>query len=149
MGGGGGRGKILAGATITRVALAIPGRAARGKLLVTAEFSLRPIAVARRPRAVRPIAARTIAVFSKTFATRRVGPLVAELLFAKACGRTRIVAVAARRTVVAVEVRAVAARRVRALVGATILARFERTLFTVATARWTAGKRPIAARRVI
>ena len=41
---------------------------------------------------------------------------------------------AAWRTVVAIEVRAVAARGIRALLAATVLARLERTLFTVVTA---------------
>ncbi len=84
-----------------------------------------------------------------TILARGKGPLVAEFLFAETRCGPGIVAVAARRTVVAIEVRAVATRRIRALVAATVFARFERTLFTVATARWTGGKRPVAAGAII
>ena len=66
------------------------------------------IAVARRSRAIRPVATRTVAVLAETFAARRVGallaaavprrigPLVAELLLGEASGRARIVAIPAR-----------------------------------------------------
>ena len=75
------RTKILARATI--------GRTAR-ELLVTAKFSLRPIAtgaiaITRRPGAKRPIATRTVAVLAKAFATRRIGPLLAAT-FARGIG---------------------------------------------------------------
>ena len=97
--------------------------------------------------ALRAIALRTVAVLAKTFAARRVGPLlaitfarrvrlfVAKLPVGEAPGRARIVAITARRTVVAIEIRAVAARRERALFAATIFARLERALCTVVTAR--------------
>ena len=123
--------KILARATV--------GRTAR-ELLVAAKFSLRPIttgtiAIARRPGAKGPIATRTVAVFAKTFATRRIGPLlaatfargigllVAKFPVGKTSSRARIVAITARRTVVAIEIRTVAARLERALLAATIIAR--------------------------
>ena len=75
--------KIPARAPIVAVALAI--RSATRELLVAAKFSLRPIttgtvAIARRSGAIGPIATRTIAVFAKTFATRRIGPLLAATL---------------------------------------------------------------------
>ena len=141
--------KILARAAI--------GRTAR-EFLVAAKFSLRPIAtgaiaIARRPGAEGPIALRPVAVLAKTFAARRVGPLlaaafargigllVAEFPVGETRGRTGIVAIArvalaipARRTVVAIEIRTVTARRVRALLAATIFARLERTLFAIAAA---------------
>ena len=96
--------------TVTKIlARASIGRTAR-ELLVTAKFSLRPIAtgtiaIARRPGAERPIATRTVAVFSKTFAARRIGPLlatafsrgigllVAKFPVGKTSRRTRIVAI--------------------------------------------------------
>jgi hypothetical protein len=105
------------------------------------------IAIARRPGTERPIATRTVAVFTKTFAARCVGPLLAAafswgigLLVAKfpvgrTSSRTGIVAITARRAVVAIEIRTITARFERALVAtATIFTRLERTLFTIVTA---------------
>src|SRR5438093_3333869 len=122
--------KILAGATV--------GRTAR-KLLVTAKFSLRPvatgaIAIARRPGTEGPIATRTVAVFTKTFATRHIAPLlaaafsrgigllVAKFAIGKTSSRAWVVAITARRPVVAIKIRPVAARLERTRL-ATIIAR--------------------------
>src|SRR5258708_30182616 len=91
--------KILARTAIARVALAIPGRAT-GKFVVAAEFSFRPIAA----RGVRSLLTAALAW--------RIWPLVAEFLVGKARGRTALSALAARRAVVAVIVRAIAPRRV-------------------------------------
>src|SRR5216683_5954590 len=52
------------------------GRAAR-KLLVAAEFSRGPIAFPRRPRTIRAVSPRAVAVLAKTLAARGVGPLLA------------------------------------------------------------------------
>ena len=106
-----GQRRILARASI--------GRAAR-KLLVTAKFSFRPIttgtiSVARWPGTEGAIATRTVTVFTKTFAARRIGPLlaaafsrsirllVAKFPLGKTSGWPSIVAITARRTVVAIE----------------------------------------------
>ena len=122
--------KILAGATV--------GRTAR-EFLVPAKFSLRPvatgaIAIARRPGTEGPIATRTVAVFTKTFATRRIGPLlaaafsrgigllVAKFAIGKTSSRACVVAITARRPVVAIKIRPVAARLERTRL-ATIIAR--------------------------
>ena len=152
------------------------------ELLVTAKFSLGPIttgtiAIARRPGAEGPIAARTVAVFAKTFAARRIGPLlaatfsrgiglpVAKFPVGRTSSRACIVAITARRTVVAIEIRTVAARLERTLLAAAIIARTKiltrstvrtitcGTILAVETSRTItgvavaiAGKRPIAAR---
>ena len=122
--------EILARATV--------GGATGGELLGAAKFSLGTIAVARRPRTVRAIAARPVAVLAETFAARGIGPLftvavarrvrlfIAEFSVGRSRGRAGVVAVAT------IEVRPVAARRVRALVAATVFARLERTLLAVA-----------------
>src|SRR5204863_9330272 len=108
--------KILARAPISRVALAIPvpaakifarapialavGRTAR-KFLVAAEFSLGPIAIALRPCTIGTISPGAITLFAKTFAARRVGPLLttlarrirfllAEFPVGELAGRTRL-----------------------------------------------------------
>ena len=137
--------KILARASVTRVALAIPGRAAR-EFLVAAEFSIgavatRPVAIARRPRTIGAISTGPVTVLAKALTargvgplltstlTRRIRPLVAEFLVGEACRRTRI-----------------AARRVRALFSTAIVTGGVGTLFAAAAALWTIGKRPIAAR---
>jgi len=163
--------KILAWTAIAAVALAIRS-APGGKFPLTAEFSLRPvatgaIAIARWPGAERPIATRTVAVLAKACATRRIRPLlaatlargirlaVAKLPVGRTSRRARIVAIPRAAlaipvppwwTVVAIEIRAIAARRVRALVAATIFTRLEGTPFAVVTAGRTAGKWPVAAR---
>ncbi len=118
---------------------------ATGEFLVAAKFSLRPVAETFAARGIGPL-------FAITFA-RRIRLLVAELPVGKPRGRAGVVAITARRAVVAVEVRAVAARRVRALVAATVFARFERTLLAVAVIA-IESRRPrriaiIAARRTI
>jgi hypothetical protein len=96
-----------------------------------------PFAIARRAITVRPIAARTVTVLAEAFTARRVrplltaavprriGPLVAEFLLGKTGGRTGIAtfAVAARRAVVAIVIRAIAARRIRTLLATAIIAR--------------------------
>jgi len=147
---------VLARAAIAAVAIAI--RSTARELLVTAKFSLRPIAtgtiaIARRPGAIGPVATRTVAVFAKTFAARRIGSLlaatfsrgirlpVAKFPVGRTSSRACIVAIPrvalaipARRTVVAIEIRPIAARRVRALFATAIFARLERALFTIATA---------------
>ena len=144
--------KILARAAI--------GRATR-EFLVAAEFSLgdRPgtIAIARRPRAVRAIAARPVAVFAKTFAARRVGPLLAVafprrigFLVAEFPVGERPAGRASSRSARAAYGRRdySSGGRRAACTGAsrrrTILARLERTLFTIVTAWRTARERPIA-----
>jgi hypothetical protein len=117
--------KVLARTTVAAVAPAIR-RAAR-ELLVTAKFSLRPIAT------------RTVAVFTKTFATRRIGPLlatafsrgiglpVAKFPIGKTSGRAGIVAIPevalaipARGAVVSTKIRPVAAWLERTLLAAII-----------------------------
>ena len=107
--------KIPARSSIAMVALAIPGVAlaiprAAGEFPVAVKFSLGPIAagtisVTRRPRTIRPVAARTVSILAETFTARRVwallaaavprriGPLVTELLLREASGRARIVAI--------------------------------------------------------
>ena len=122
-----------------------PIRRAARKLLVAAEFSRRPITVPRRPRTIRAVSPRPIAVLAETLATRGVGPLfaaafpwrvrflVAEFPVLEARGRPRVASggvgalfaaaiLAARRAVVTAEVRAIAARGIGALFAATVLA---------------------------
>jgi hypothetical protein len=94
------------------------------------------IAVAWRPRAVRAVSSRPVAVFSKTLAARRIGSfltiaiprrirfLVAELLVGEP-RRTSVAAIATRRAVVAIIVRTIAAGGIRPLFAATVLARLE------------------------
>src|SRR5437868_6865847 len=130
--------KIFSRPPVAAVALAI--RSAARKLLVAAKFSLRPIAtrtiaIARRPGAIGPIAPRTITVFATAFTARRIGPLLATTFsrgirlplakfpVGKAASRTRIVAITAWRTVVAIEIRPIAARLERTLLAAAIIAR--------------------------
>src|SRR5216683_2333571 len=84
------------------------GRAAR-KLLVAAEFSRGPIAFPRRPRTIRAVSPRAVAVLAKTLAARGVGALFTAAILAAG-------------TVIALEVRAVAARRIGPLFAATVLA---------------------------
>ena len=72
--------------TLARTAI---GRTSR-KLLVTAKFSLRPIAtgavaIAGWPGTKGPIAARAVAVLAKAFAARSVRPLLA-VAFARGIG---------------------------------------------------------------
>jgi len=93
---------------------------------------LRSVAITRRPGIVGAITSGPVAVFAETFATRRVGsllativtgrvgPLVAEFLLLEACRRSGFAALALRRTVIAIVFRAIAARRGRALVALTL-----------------------------
>jgi hypothetical protein len=154
--------KVLAWTAIrpaAKILARTPIRRATGEFLVAAKFSLGPVTITRRTRAVRTIATRTVTVFAKTFAAWRMGSLFAvarriRLLVTKlsvggSYGRAGVVALTTRRAVVAAEVRAVRARAVRALVAATVFARLERTFFTVATARRAGGKRPIAAGTIV
>jgi hypothetical protein len=109
-------------------------------------FSARPVAIPRS-RIERAIAPWPVAVLAETFATRRIRSLlatlswcvrlfVAEFPVLEARGWTRV-------AVVAVTIRSIPARRVRALVATTVFTRPERTFFTV-----TASRRPIRKRTV-
>src|SRR5207245_6138441 len=90
---------IRAGAEILPRA---PVRRTSGKLLVAAEFSLGPISArpvtVTRTIAIGPIALRPVTPFAKTFTTRGVRPLVAELLFGETRSRPCIVVVPTRRS---------------------------------------------------
>src|SRR5438876_8851845 len=81
-------------------------RAAR-KLLVSAEFlepatillgaiAARTVAIARRTRAIGPIALRTRPILAKPLTARRVGLLVGKFLLGETRGRARLAAVATR-----------------------------------------------------
>ncbi len=127
-------------AAIPRGALAIPAakilawsavrRTARGKLLVAAEFPLRPIptrpiAIARRARRIRAICSRAVAVLAETFAPRSIGPL-RSAAFARRVGllvaEFPVLKTGGRAGLITVEIRAVAARGIGALFAAVLAA---------------------------
>ena len=99
--------KSLRGAAI-RARSSLRSGAPRENFLSPPNFLLGPVAVARRPRGVRAVASRPVAVLAKTFAARRIGPLlaaaftrriglpVAEFPVLETRGRAGIAAVAAR-----------------------------------------------------
>src|ERR1700722_4487124 len=121
--------ETLARTSVPRAAVAVPWCAAR-EFLVAAKFPLGTIATGTIT--IRPIALRPGAVLAEAFAVRWVGPLlatpvprrvrffVAEFPVGETRGGPRVTAVGAGRAIVAVIVRAIAARRIR-------------TLFTIAT----------------
>ena len=129
--------KILARAAIRRTAR---------EFLVAAEFSLGPIATRRSPsrggRALKGRSPRGRSPSLRKPSPRGVyGRLSPNFLSAKRdAGRASLVAIPARRAIVAIEVRAIAARRERTLLAISILARAKILPLTAI--------RPIAARAV-